>query len=75
MKQWQEEAYWGRHTQLVPAQFARGYQYITYPDRNQVIRAIPADGYVQDQTALRNNVPTPQIRIWFPEKRKGRWRR
>lgn len=83
MKKWQEECYWGKHTQLVPAVNARGYQYrpeasrvpqpVSMPDR--VIRAIPTEGQVRDSSMF--DKPAPQLWMWFETagKKKVRFKR
>lgn len=60
--EWQQE-YFGRHVQMVPAEFASGYQY-----RGPVIRAIPAEGQVTDPG--QNWAMTPQSAYWMGEKQK-----
>ena len=56
---WQQE-YFGRHVQLVPAEFARGYQY------QPVIRAIPTEGRVDD--SIPAWAGAPQADYWMGEK-------
>ena len=52
----------GRHSRMEPAGFALGYQ---YENPNKVIRAIPADGYIDRSWAR-----SPQARMWLePERR------
>lgn len=90
--EWQRE-YFGRHVQLVPAENARGYRYMppaeipmqTYApyqpfgNPEQIIRAIPAEGRVQEPEM--KWARGPQAAYWLGEgKRKwkprtGKWNR
>lgn len=66
MRQWQAECeYFGKHTQLVPAEFARGYQH-SYNDPERVSRAIPVEGYVSDQTPFTEKAP----QAWYWTKKE-----
>ena len=71
MKEWQEECYLGRHVQFVPAEFAHGYQYRPYADRNMVQRAIQTTGRVEAVSMF--DRPAPQLGLWFPFMRKRFW--
>lgn len=72
--EWQRE-YFGRHTQLVPAEFAYGYKYagpLSDPDRVQ--RAIPAECTVYTPTPFNEPaVPVPQVDLRFG--RPHRWKK
>lgn len=66
--EWQND-YFGRHVQLVPAEYATGYQYRgPLADPGRVQRAIPADGTVYDSSLY--NVPTPQVDLRFGKPHK-----
>ena len=68
--EWQEENYFGRHTQLVPAEFAYGYKYQgPLADPGRVQRAIPADGTVGDPDPY--DVPAPQVDLRFGRQKRA----
>ena len=77
MKQWQDENYFGRHVSLVPAEFGKGYQYRPilpyepYPDRNMVIRAVPAEGTVADPDVYDRFGPQVLMRMGIRKKRSA----
>lgn len=65
--EWQQE-WFGRHVQLVPAEFAWGYQYRPWGDAAQVQRAIPAEGRVGDPGPKWDRAP--QAAYWLGEPKK-----
>lgn len=68
---WQREEYFGKHTQLVPAEFAYGYHYQgPLADPGRVQRAIPADGTVGDPDPYAVPVPQVELRFGRPHKWK-----
>lgn len=75
--EWQRD-YFGRHVQLIPAENAFGYQYRTWAppyqpfgNPEQIIRAVPAEGMVTDQSL--HSVPVPQVDLRMG--RPHKWKR
>lgn len=75
--EWQRD-YFGRHVKLVPAENAYGYQYRPWEppyqpfgNPEQIIRAVPAEGMVTDQSP--HSVPVPQVDLRMG--RPHKWKR